>query len=305
MTETGSSGPTGLGDQVDAGPMLSDGELEEVVAEAITSEVVAHAEFVILGAAAVPSSDAERMARLEQDRRLVELLRSTGFEGPRFEAAYRKLSQRLLGYSYPVVSSMVNTGTIFAKAFRYRQPISKDAQAAAARWNAEERHDAIDDSIAWGSGFFLEYGLKRGKWDHRRGATLATYFVGACICGFIRVCNDRWKHEQLARAFVQSAPHREAGTGVREDALHSLPARGLEGRDPADVVAARDEVTRTMSKIKSAEVREALLLQADGMTQAEAAGAVGLTPKSLERRLAHQRSKLRPPKMINKSEDEG
>ncbi|TQM81393.1 hypothetical protein FHX81_3758 [Saccharothrix saharensis] len=305
MTETGSSSPTGMDDQVDARPMLSDGELEEVVAEAIISQVVAEAEIALLGATAAPLPDAERIRRLDQDRRLVEALRSTDFEGPRFEAAYRKLRQALLEYAYPVVGSLINTGTIFAKTSRYRQPLSRDAQAAAMLWTAEERHDAIDDSIAWGSAFFLEYGLKRGKWDHRRGATLSTYFVGACICGFIGVCNDRWKHRQLELAFVQSAPHRETEAGVHEDVLHSIPARGLDGRDPAEVAAARDEVARAMSKIKSVEVREALLLQADGMTQAEAAGVVGLSPKGLERRLSHQRSKFRPPNMISKTEDEG
>ncbi|GAA0214208.1 hypothetical protein GCM10010492_10030 [Saccharothrix mutabilis subsp. mutabilis] len=305
MTETGSPDLPEVGEQVDTGLMLSDGEIEEVVAEAITTEVVAEAERDLLGSSAAGTSDAERRQRLEADRRMVEMLRSTGFTGRQFEMATRRLMGDLMAYAHPVLRSMLTKGTIFSKAFRFRHPIAKDAKDATARWTAEERDEAIDDAMVVGSKFFLDYGIKAGKWDHRRGAALTTYFVGACICGFIKVCNERWKIQQLERAFVESAPHRETEHGVYEDLVHAIPARGVEGRDPAEVVAARDEATRTLAKIKSSQVREALLLQADGMTQAEAATAVGLTRKGLERRLAYQRSKLRPPTKTDNTEDEG
>jgi len=290
-------------DNAQALSMLSDEQLTEFITEALTSEVVARTEAALLGTDAVQISDAERIARLDADRKLVELLASTGFEGDRFDKAFRKLSGRLIGYAFPIMTLWVRRGMIFRECLKYRGRIDAPAAEAAAQWSDGERAEVVLDTILRAMDFFLDYGLRQGKWDHRRGAALATYFVGACVCCFIKVCNDRWKQQQLEEAFIRSAPRIEGDTeGDYVGLIESVPDTTM---DTAGLVAVRDQATRVWSQIDNEPVREALALHMGGMTQAEAAAEVGLTAKALERRLHTQRRKLRPPTIPGNLEDEG
>jgi len=42
-------------------------------------------------------------------------------------------------------------------------------------------------ATARGLRYFIGEVLKPGKWDYRRGATLKTYFIGACLLQFANV----------------------------------------------------------------------------------------------------------------------
>jgi DNA-directed RNA polymerase specialized sigma24 family protein len=281
--------------------MLTDEELAEVVSEALTSDVVARAETTLLGADAVIASDTERIAQLDSDRRLVELLGSTGFEGEQFDKAFRKMSSRLIGYAFPIMKLWVREGRIFGECLKYRGHIDAPAAAAAAQWSESDRAEVVNETIVRAIDFFLDYALRKGKWDYRRGATLTTYFIGACVCAFIKVCNDRWKQQQLEEAFIRSGPRSEHDDNDNLDPVESIPDMGM---DPANLVALRDEAARTWSKITDDQVRRVLALRMTGMTQADAAVEVGLTAKAAERRLHTQRRKLRPPSSPGNSEDE-
>lgn len=281
--------------------MLSDEELAEVVSEALTSEVVARAENTLLGDAAEPAdTDTERIERLERDRRLVEMLASTGFEGERFRKSFVSLTGRLMRYAFPIMTRWVRDGTIFGECARYRGRVDAPAAAAAAGWTEDERAEVVIDSITAAVAFFLDYALRKRKWDHRRGATLTTYFVGSCVCCFIKICNAKWKQQQLDEAFIRSAPRTEDDGGDQVDPLGEIPS---QDPDPADVAAIRDQAREVWTRITDEKVREGLALHLTGMTQAAAAGEVGLSPKAFERRLHRQRKTLRP--SDNPSEDEG
>ncbi|MDU0294473.1 hypothetical protein [Saccharothrix longispora] len=283
--------------------MLSDEELAEVVAEAVTSEDVARAEAALLGPDTVAGSDADRFAELEADRRMVELLASTGFAGPKFEWAFPRLSGRMISYAYPIIRLWVREGRIFRECLRYRGHISPAAASAAMAWSDATRDEVVLDTLLRGVDFLLDYGLRKAKWDHRRGATLATYFVGSCVCCFIKVCNDRWKQEQLQEAFIHSGPRNEQFDGDEEVDLAELVMDS--GMDPADRALLSIEAADAWSAISDEKVRQVLALRMAGMTQAAAAGEVGLTAKAAERRLHTQRRKLRPPNSFSVTEDEG
>ncbi|PRY45971.1 hypothetical protein CLV43_101235 [Umezawaea tangerina] len=303
MTRDQQPGTPGDGETAPHLQMLSDEELGEALNGMSTSEVVGRTEEFLLGERAVKLVDSEQVAQLDADRRLVELLESTGFEGVRFDKAFRKLSQRLMSYAYPVIGSWVHSGAIFRECLRYRTRIDPPAAQAASEWSRAEREDAVVDSIVLGVDFFRDYALRKRKWDHRRGAALTTYFVGACVCCFSKVCNDRWKKKQLDEAFIRSAPRFEADVvDDTSELVNALPDTGL---DIATLVAVRDQAARTWPRIADEQVREALVLHMGGMTQAAAAVEVGLTPKALERRLHTQRGKLSPPIISNDFEDEG
>lgn len=283
--------------------MLSDEELAEVVAEAVTSEDVSHAEATLLGPSAVVSSDKERIAQIEVDRRMVELLASTGFGGERFDRVFPKVSSRLIGYAHPIIGLWLRDGRIFGECLKYRGQISAAAAAAAAAWTEADREEVVLDTIVHAIDFFLEYGLRKGKWDHRRGATLSTYFVGACVCSFIKVCNDRWKQDQLQEAFIRSGPRAEQDDSDEDaDLVESLMDQRM---GPEDMAVLRADAASAWSKISDEKVRDVLVLRMAGMTQAAAAGEVGLTAKAVERRLHTQRRKLRPPNASSGTADEG
>ncbi|OLF05122.1 hypothetical protein BLA60_37730 [Actinophytocola xinjiangensis] len=288
------------GDEGSAWSVMSDEELAEVVAEALTSEVVSRAEETLLDDVTAVA-DTERIDRLDADRRLVEYLAATGFAGQRFEVAFSKLARRLFSYAFPIMTLWVRDGTIFGECARYRGRVDTPAAAAAAAWSAADRAEVVIDSIIDAVDFFLDYALRKGKWDHRRGATLTTYFVGSCVCCFIKVCNARWKHQQLEEAFIRSAPRTEDDGGDLDDPVERIPSPDA---DPADLVATRDHAAGLWSRISDEKLREGLAWHLrTGGTQAAAAAEVGLSPKAFERRLHRQRTKLRPPDTA--SEDEG
>lgn len=303
MTEVREPGDPEDDHHAEALAMLSDEDLSEVVAEAVTSEDVSRAEAELLDPDGVVSSDKERIGQIEVDRRLVELLASTGYEGERFEKAFPKLSGRMISYAHPIIGLWVRDGRIFGECLKYRGRISPAAAAAAAMWTKSERDDAVLDTLVRGVDFFLEYGLRKGKWDHRRGATLATYFVGACVCCFAKVCNDRWKQEQLKEAFIHSGPRIELVDGDGDIDLAEYVVD--PGMGPAELAVLRAEAASAYSKITDPKVRDVLAMRMAGMTQAAAASEVGMTAKAVERRLHTQRHKLRPPNASSDSEDEG
>jgi DNA-directed RNA polymerase specialized sigma24 family protein len=290
--------------QAPAWSMLSDEELAEVVAEAVISEDVLRAEATLLGPDAAASSDKDRITRIEVDRRMVDLLASTGFSGEKFESAFRQLIGQLIGYAHPIIGLWVRDGSIFHECLRYRGRIGAGPTAAALAWtdeeSDEESEEAVLDTLLLAANFFLDYGLRKRKWDHRRGATLATYFVGACVCTFIKVCNDRWKQQQLQEAFIHSGP-RDAW----EEDVDLADTIKDPGMDPADMAVLRVESASVLEKISDPQVRRVLALRATGMTQVAAAAEVGMTAKAVERRLHTQRRKLRPPNPSSGTEDEG
>ena len=137
--------------------------------------------------------------------------------------------------------------------------------------------------------FFRTRVLLRQRWDVTAGATIATYFVGACLLQFPTVFR-RWRRER-----------QRWRDGLAREALDQGASRGLggdPGQDPQDVVVGTttvmDELNRT-----PAELRNAVALVLDGHTFIEAAAMLGTTPRSIEGRVyryrqAGQRSPARP-----------
>lgn len=285
--------------------LLSDEELEEVVSGALTSEMTAITEAELLGEMAEEVTDKDRIAELEADHRMVQLLASTGFEGERFDRVFPKLSGKLIGYAFPILTKWLHPddNSIFTRIQRYRGRIHPDALAAAAGWSARDRREIVLDTAVSAMDFFLDYGLRRENWDFRHGATLKTYFIGACLCCFSTVCTNRWKKQTVEEAFIRTASMIESNDGEHDlDPIAAIPDSQT---DVATLVATRDYAARTFKQIGDETVRTVLGMRMSGMTQVDAAAEVGMTPKAVERRLHTQRRKLRPPTVTGNSEDEG
>jgi DNA-directed RNA polymerase specialized sigma24 family protein len=229
-------------------------------------------------------SEEERFRRSAADRKILEILARENFEGERFVKLYNKLASRLTGYAYPILMKWLSTGQVFRECERYRRPVNK--LAAASRWTTDERHEIVAETIIEAVDFFRDYGLRQGKWDWRRGASLKVYFVGSCVCSFPRIYQKWWKQKSVTQSVLLATRDCQE---LQPDDLLDIIADPQP--DPCAIAVVRDEAYRAMEKITDPQLRQMVWLRATGYTQAEAAQEVGLTDKAAERRLHYHRKK--------------
>ncbi|WP_157756752.1 sigma factor-like helix-turn-helix DNA-binding protein [Plantactinospora sp. KBS50] len=251
---------TALADAIELAE-TSDDELEGVL-----RQIAPHA----------PAEDQRaRAARVEADRLMVQACAKENFEGP----MTKKLLLVAHEYATPVISFLITNGTIFKEAIRLRRPVRRDDRDLA--WTVDERnfltHCTVDTGIF---GLFCEYGLRQGRWDHRRGVKLTTYATNGCIMCFSSVYPKWWS----SRAW-------ESGAGLAVDFPQRLQI-DRRAVDPAEQAVNRVEAMRLLREFPEQE-RTALVLRGEyGVSQSEAAALVGLTPKALESRLGRSRRRL-------------
>jgi len=226
-----------------------------------------------------------RAARIESDRRIVAHAAAENFDGPNT----KKLLLAAFQYAHPVVSYLIVTGRIFGECVRLGRPVER--QPGDELWTDEDRAFLTDSCVDMGIfHLFHEHGLKRGRWDPRRGTALTTYGVNACSLCFKSIYQKWWRGRVLERSFGDLAV--DLPPGVQVDRYQP---------DPAEQAINRVEADRLLRQI-SEPARTALWLRGiENATQAEAASYVGLTEKALEGRIGRAREKLglaqiRPPK---------
>ncbi|MGW4130899.1 RNA polymerase sigma factor [Amycolatopsis japonica] len=257
----------------------------------LPGEVLAQveAELSVHGGRSFRDSAAQRAAEI----RMLDILKAEEFTGPRFDRLFGKLAHQLVGYAHPIMKHWIGTGHIFTECLKFRRPIIDQARAAAAEWSGEQQQAfAVDamigtDAVLGGVGFFLDYGLKKGNWDPRKGASAATYFVGACTCCFAQFCNKWWKDKVVTEAMLSSPSD-------LDDEPDPLVRIADPAYNPEQLAVLRDTAARALAKVGDPKIQEVLLRRSyTGESQAEAAAAVDLTAKAAERRLHTHRRNLR------------
>jgi DNA-directed RNA polymerase specialized sigma24 family protein len=251
--------------------------------ESVSDSALAQTDFD-LSIAEQDETEEERSRRLAADRRLIEILAHENFEGERFAQLYRKLADKLTGYAWPILMKWLSNGQIFRECERYRKPVNRSA--AAYGWTYEDRLQIATDTIIDAVEFFRDYGLRRGKWDWQRGASLRVYFVGACVCRFPRVHERWWKERLVTQSLLLATQDNE-----EQQVDHPLNLVADSQSDPCTLVVVRDEAHRAIRQMTDPQLRQVVLLRAVGYTQSEAAHEAGLTEKAAERRLHRYRKK--------------
>lgn len=221
-----------------------------------------------------------RTARLEADRRLVEILRRDGFTGPR----YNKAASAWMSYGWRTMVKWTGTGEVFGRSRLAGRPVPADMITTT--WNKDDRHQVATDSVIGGMDLFRNHGLIQGKWNPEGGANLTTYFVGATLRSFRPAYKTWFRGQQMGQAELDNNPGRETnGEPQRE-----IPDQ--RATDPYYAAATHDELKRILPHITDPQVREGLGWRALGYTQAEAAQRIGLTEKALERRISRARTRI-------------
>jgi hypothetical protein len=287
MTDSGRSGPelpsrgSGEPDYV----ALADSALFDSVYLAQQPDEVLDAILSEMASGARRDSAEARAARIEADRRIVAHLVAENFTGP----ATSKLLLAAYEYAYPVTGSLIGTGRIFSECARLGRPVKR--QPGDDVWTKDDRvfltETCVDKGIFH---VFLEYALKKGRWDPRYRTALTTYAVNACSLCFPAIYQKWWRGRVLEHSFGDLAVE-----------LPDYAQVDLHQPDPAEQAANRVDAERLLMQIPEPARTGLWLRGAHGATQAEAAAAMGLTSKQLEREIGQARENLgltrrRPPK---------
>lgn len=210
----------------------------------------------------VAVKEAERLERLAADVALVDRLMWAGYTGPEWERFRAELAR----YGIVVTTSWIASGRMFVecakknfRGLRRREGLSDDALELAGETNAA----ALS--------YFRTDVLIPRVWDPTRGASITTFFVGACVLHFPNVYR-RWLREA---GVEQVRPDEDlAILEVVEDPGHYARPDGRAELVSSFEAAARDPV-----------LREILILEAQGFTKQEIAVKLATSLKAVESRL--------------------
>jgi hypothetical protein len=213
---------------------------------------------------------AGNLARREEDRELIAKLAKSNFEGP----AQELFETELAAYGYPVMMAWTRTGEIVKKAAGKGRPLS--IPSGGLGWSREDRSELSSETVARAVDFFREKILRGGTWDHTRGATIKTYFVGACLFQFPNVY-QLWQAE---RRRWNSRPT----VSIDDPDVPGLPYQIPGDDDTEHRVIARNQLQQVMAELadKYPDLHQIVKMWLDGYTDAQAAKRLGVTPRTVE-----------------------
>ena len=220
--------------------------------------------------------------REPDDAVLVEELRAVGFSG----LAYERLEDRLVTYAIDVLDGMFRNRTIYPAVASHAFPLRHTAEESQLLCASEpDRMELVLDATVEGLVLFRRRGLVGGGWSPELGASLRTYFVGACLLCLPNVYR-RWQRRRERLRSVLALPVESLEAVAPVD---GFPTQ----RDPADRVADRlhveEELERMPPQVQQAMIRMALY----GESVADVAAVIGMTPRALEGRIDRYKAKRR------------
>lgn len=215
---------------------------------------------------------AENLARRQADLELHSRLALNGFQG----SEWNTFALDLARYGHAVLMAWMATGDIF------RRCVERNCSVGAAPpdWTRDDWEGLANETAAKALINFRKRGLLAGGWSFDGGATLKTYFVGACIYAFPNVFRA-WQTEQahwekLAR-----------GTPGADD----VPAGGSNTPDPAGEAVTRLDAWRAFNDIQDVTTRKMALLDSLDYSSEEVAELLHCSAGAVRMRLKRLRDK--------------
>ncbi|WP_125689726.1 hypothetical protein [Amycolatopsis sp. WAC 04169] len=181
------------------------------------------------------------------DALLVERLAAQQFHGSEFEIFRAELA----AYAYPVLRSWIRRKMIYDLCARMGRPVaSTDKIREHLAHSLDDRIELASDAIAEGLRVFRRYALVGGRWSAEGGASLKTYFVGACLRAF-PAAYRRWLKEQDSLSGYGLRPETAEGRhlGRRIDSPANVDVAGAVVSEMMvlDRLAAMDPKTRVLA----------------------------------------------------------
>lgn len=228
---------------------------------------------------------AASLAQRGKDLEIYNDLALAGFTG----TAYEMFRADLAAYGFPVVRSWVRRGLMFKYCAERGRPVSATDDERLYLMGAtdearDDRQELAMETAARALKFFHAHVLLKGRWSYEGGATLKTYYVGACVYAFPNVYN---------REAAQRRRWKPVGGYGLDLALEELRWRPLDPRvddDPADIVADREIVLGELAGLPPG-IRDALTPVVFGDAAfADVAEQLGITERAVEGRLYRYRA---------------
>jgi hypothetical protein len=211
----------------------------------------------------------EHEFRLEADRELLTTIGLESFDG----AVTRQLRDALIEYGYAVIGAWLNPHSD-------RMYIEAIARGFGTRdferrfgFSDDHRHDLLMDVVLLSVPSFLEKVLATGRWDHRKGASIKTFFMGWCVIQFPNVF----------RKFLRD--HVDDFKGNTELGDFDRPSNG---HDPSSILVDFENERRLFTcASRDTTMRQILWYRPQGYTNAEIEDLLGgdLTVGAIESRL--------------------
>ncbi|MGW0420996.1 hypothetical protein [Streptomyces sp. NPDC003015] len=187
-----------------------------------------------------------------RDRQLLLVLAQHGFQGPKYD----HFVEELVRYGVSVLRAWMHSGCIFGfvadRGFGL-SPHELELEELAS--DSDLREDLAMMTVARALPPFRQRALVEGRWTYEGGASITTYFMGACLYVFP---NEFRRH--------RASRERQRRLLLRQQAIYDDP---VDPFSAADDVVSRQYVLAKLRAIKDERTQAAVALTLDGYTQEE------------------------------------
>ncbi|MFE6486760.1 hypothetical protein ACFVGN_28015 [Streptomyces sp. NPDC057757] len=186
------------------------------------------------------------------DQRILEVLAQDGFQGPRYDL----FVDELVRYGISVLRGWMHSGFIFrlvAERGFGLHPHELDLEELAS--DSDLREELATMTVARALPRFRQRALIEGGWTCQGGASIATYFMGACAYDFP---NEYRRH--------QAAEERQRRALQRQQLFYEHPVCAVS---VADAVLGNLEVLEHLDAVNDLRTRAIVALTIDGYSQEE------------------------------------
>jgi hypothetical protein len=215
------------------------------------------------------SQEARRLAELEADRELLDRLMWGGYTGPEYEV----FAERLVRYGLTVMTAWCRSGAIFNKCAQKGWTVENPV-----RIDPDEVEGVANATVGVAIVKFRETVLIPAVWDHRKGASLKTFFIGQCLLRFLN------EHRRWQRSKQRSVP-------VARDPAAVLDPPSTDRRPDESVIAAEGYTSALDDLTEDPQTRAVCFYKAEGYGDEEIAELTGLSVASVKSRLYRLRKK--------------
>ncbi|MGW5703879.1 RNA polymerase sigma factor [Amycolatopsis japonica] len=228
-------------DDVDAPPITANDERELAEFEAEKDEL---------------RRAAESLERRRYDQQLYAALSAEGFDGH----GWRRFADELARYGHAVLVAWQRTGAIFAQCQLKGRPLG----AVPATWTEQDRIDLASDVVVSAINLFRQKAKAGQGWTFSGGASLRTYFIGACVLAYPTIYRA-WKARRDNEISHHALGFPSDLEGVGKP-VHQTFA------NPSDAAARHDEIARGLDGLLDERTRVAVMASALGYSNEEIAG---------------------------------
>ncbi|WP_326585421.1 hypothetical protein OG889_44980 [Streptomyces sp. NBC_00481] len=192
----------------------------------------------------------ESIDRRLSDQRILELLAREGFRGPRYD----QFVDELVRYGISVLRGWMHSGFVFQltadRGFGLN-PHENDLEKLAS--DSDLREELANMTVACALPRFRQRALIDGGWTYEGGASITTYFMGACLYDFPNEFRRYRAGEERYRRALQ-----------RQQDFYEVPVGHLS---VSDEVIGNLEVLRYLYEISDPRLQKAVALTIDGCSQ--------------------------------------